>query len=72
MAMTLDQLQGMRDAIVTAIAGGTLRVDFESRGITYRSVAEMQAALTTINKEIEQAGGGTTSPRQIVITPKGI
>jgi hypothetical protein len=32
----------------------------------------MQAALTTINKEIEQAGGGNTSPRQIVITPKGI
>jgi hypothetical protein len=32
----------------------------------------MQAALATINQEIEQAGGGSTSPRQIVITPKGI
>ena len=72
MALTLDQLQGMRDAIVTAIAGGTLHVQFEGRGITYRSVVEMQAALTTINKEIELAGGGTTSPRQVVITPKGI
>lgn len=72
MALTLDQLLGMREAIVTAIAGGTLRVEFESRGITYRSIVEMQAALTTINKEIEQAGGGNTSPRQIVITPKGI
>ena len=48
------------------------RVDFEGRGVTYRSVVEMQAALTTINKEIEQAGGGATSPRRIVITPKGI
>ena len=56
MAFTVDQLQGMRDAIITAIAGGTLRVDFEGRGVTYRSVVEMQAALTTINKEIEQAG----------------
>ena len=72
MAFTVDQLQGMRDAIVSTIAGGTLRVDFEGRGVTYRSVVEMQAALTTINKEIEQAGGGSTSPRQIVITPKGI
>jgi hypothetical protein len=72
MAFTVDQLQGMRDAIITAIAGGALRVDFEGRGVTYRSVVEMQAALTTINKEIEQAGGGITSPRQIVITPKGI
>jgi hypothetical protein len=72
MALTLDQLQGMRDAIVTAIAGGTLHVQFEGRGVTYRSVVEMQAALATINKEIEQAGGGSTSPRQIVITPKGI
>ena len=72
MAFTVDQLQGMRDAIITAIAGGTLRVEFESRGITYRSVVEMQATLATINKEIEQAGGGNTSPRQIVITPKGI
>ena len=60
MAFTVDQLQGMRDAIITAIAGGTLRVDFEGRGVTYRTVVEMQA------------GGGSTSPRQIVITPKGI
>ena len=72
MAFTVDQLQGMRDAIITAIAGGALRVDFEGRGVTYRSVVEMQAALTTINKEIEQAVGGSTSPRQIVIIPKGI
>lgn len=40
--------------------------------MTYRSVTEMQAALTTINKEIELAGGGSTSPRQVVITAKGI
>ena len=72
MALTLTELQGMRDAIVTAIAGGTLHVQFEGRGLTYRSVVEMQAALVTITKEIEQAGGGSTSPRQIVITPKGI
>ena len=72
MAFTVDHLQDMRDAIITAIASGTLRVDIEGRGVTYRSVVEMQAALATINKEIEQAGGGNTSPRQIVITPKGI
>jgi hypothetical protein len=72
MALTLTELQSMRDALVTAIGSGTLHVQFEGRGITYRSVVEMHAALTTINKEIELAGGGSTSPRQIVITPKGI
>lgn len=72
MAVTLTELQGMRDTLITAIGSGTLRVEFEGRGVTYRSVVEMQAALATINKEIEQAGGGSTSPRQIVITPKGI
>jgi hypothetical protein len=63
MALTLTELQSMR---------GTLHIQFEGRAITYRSVVEMQAALTTVNKEIEMAGGGSTSPRQIVITPKGI
>ncbi len=72
MALTLTELQGMRDALVTAIGSGTLHIQFEGRAITYRSVMEMQAALTTINKEIEMAGGRNTSPRQIVITPKGI
>ncbi len=72
MALSLTELQGMRDALIEAIGSGTLRVEFEGRSVTYRGVAEMQAALTTINKEIEQAGGGAPSPRQVVITPKGI
>ena len=72
MALSLNELQGMRDALIAAIGSGTLRVEFEGRSMTYRSVAEMQAALATINKEIELAGGGGTSPRQVVITPKGI
>jgi hypothetical protein len=72
MAVALNQLQGMRDALITAIGTGALRVEFEGRAVTYRSVVEMQTALTVINKEIEMAGGGSTSPRHIVITPKGI
>jgi hypothetical protein len=72
MALSLVDLQSMRDALIAAIGSGTLRVEFEGRSMTYRSIAEMQAALATINKEIELAGGGSTSPRQVVITPKGI
>jgi hypothetical protein len=64
MALSLTELQSMRDALIAAIGSGTLRVEFEGRS--------MQAALATINKEIELAGGGATSPRQVVITPKGI
>jgi hypothetical protein len=72
MALTLTELQAMHDALLTAIGSGTLRVEFEGRAVTYRSVVEMQAALTTINKEIERAGGANTSPRQVVIVPKGV
>ena len=72
MALSLVDLQSMRDALIAAIGSGTLRVEFEGRSMTYRSIAEMQAALATIHKEIELAGGGSTSPRQVVITPKGI
>jgi hypothetical protein len=63
MALTLTELQAMRDALVTAVGNGALRVEFEGRAVTYRSVVEMQAALITINKEIEKAGGGCMSPR---------
>jgi hypothetical protein len=72
MALSLVDLQSMRDALIAAIGSGTLRVEFEGRSMTYRSIAEMQAALATINKEIELAGDGSTSPHQVVITPKGI
>jgi hypothetical protein len=45
MALSLTELQSMRDALIAAIGSGTLRVEFEGR---------------------------STSPRQVVITPKGI
>jgi hypothetical protein len=32
----------------------------------------MQAALVTIEREIENLGGGPERPRQIVIAPKGV
>lgn len=71
MALTLSQLEGMREALLTAIGNGALRVEFDGRAVTYRSIADMQAALGTIDREIE-ALGGRARPRQIVITPKGI
>ncbi len=57
MALTLTELQRMGDALITAIGSGTLGVEFESRAVICRSVAEMQAALTAFNQEIELAGG---------------
>jgi hypothetical protein len=72
MALTLTQLEEMRDALLTAIGSGTLRVEFGERSLTYRSTVEMQAALVSIEREIEKLGGGPERPRQIVITPKGV
>ncbi len=72
MALTLTQLEEMRDALLTAVGSGTLRVEFGERSLTYRSIQEMQAALVSIEHEIEKLDGSPVRPRQIVITPKGV
>jgi hypothetical protein len=72
MALTVDQLEGMRDALLSAIGSGALRVQFADRSVQYGTPSELRAALTIIEKQIEAGGGGPKRPTQIVITPRGL
>lgn len=64
MALTLTQLQTMRDALVTAIASGRLEIRFENRSVKYQSTADMKTALGLLDGEIATAAN-TNPTRQI-------
>jgi hypothetical protein len=53
---TISDLQAQRAALVAARSSGELRIWFESGGtrreLTYRSVAELTAAIAAIDREI--------------------
>jgi hypothetical protein len=48
MAYTQEQVDDLR----AAIAGGTLEVESAGRRVKYRSLAEMQAILSTMEQEV--------------------
>ena len=54
------------DALRRALATGERRVTFGDKTVEYRTVAELQTAIRTVEAEI--ARGGTTSKRQIRVT----
>jgi uncharacterized small protein (DUF1192 family) len=54
------------DALRKALATGERRVTFGDKTVEYRSVAELQAAIRTVEAEI--ARGSATSKRQIRVT----
>lgn len=60
MALTLDQLQQQRDAIVTEM-GLASQVQFEGRGITRRPQAELESALRKIDGEIAKLQSSQTT-----------
>ena len=66
MTYTTTQL----DALQRALATGERRVSFGDKTVEYRSVAELQAAIRSVEAEI--ARGQNTPKRQIrVTTAKG-
>ena len=62
MAYTEAQLQ----ALETALAKGERRVSFGDKTVEYRTVAELQAAIRTVEAEIARGSG--TPKRQIRVT----
>ncbi len=71
-ALTLEELQASRDALVRALATGERRVrDQNGEEIEYRSVFEMQRALGVVEARI--AAMQTTTPsRYLISTSKGL
>lgn len=58
---TLDELMGWRDALLRARYAGVRSVEFSagngSRSVTYRSDAELRAALAEVERQIAAATG---------------
>jgi len=53
MAYTQSQL----DALQNALASGTLTATFDSRSVTYRSVRELQLAISIVQNSLNQQSG---------------
>jgi hypothetical protein len=61
MAVSIMQLQALRDAIVLAIGNPTLRArTADGKEVQYRSIGEAKTALGIIDDEIRKAGGAST------------
>lgn len=54
MATTVDQ---KIDALEEALASGTLSVSYDGRSVTYRSQADLQAALEYFKSQRDNAAG---------------
>ncbi|MEO0959152.1 MAG: hypothetical protein AAFY66_11930 [Pseudomonadota bacterium] len=67
MAHSLADLTKMRDALISAIAGGAREVEFRDRKVTYRSHREMIAARRDLDRQIAELAG-RPSPRIIHFT----
>lgn len=62
--------QAQRDALSEAIASGVLRVTYDGRTVEYRTLAELQAALRTVEAALDPAR--RTVRRILVSTDKGL
>lgn len=60
MALTLAQLEAMRDALVTNISTGVRSTSFQDRRVDYQSVDDMRKALADIESEIATVGSTFT------------
>lgn len=61
-----------RDRLKRAIASGVLTVDYPERGrVTYRSLAELQSALATVEAELGQASGVMPTRRVVFTSSSG-
>lgn len=52
-AYNADQLQGLQNAL----ASGELEVTFQGRKTIYRSIAELESAISTVTTELAKASG---------------
>lgn len=61
--MTISELQTKRDALISAMATGVLRVRVGEIETEYQSIAEMRSALSVLNSEIAAITAPTVSTR---------
>ncbi len=62
MAITLTELETMRDALIRARSSGELRVTHGERTTVYRSIDEINAAISQLEDDIAEASGVAKAP----------
>lgn len=72
MALTLPELQAMRDALLKARASGTRRVRTGDEEIEYKSDSEMDRALRNLDSQIASLQSGSTPNTFKFSTSKGL
>jgi hypothetical protein len=65
---TLSQLQARLDKMEAALASGVLEIRHGDERLTYRSVAEISAAIASVQMAIAEAGGGPVPVRSFKLT----
>lgn len=69
---TLADLIAMREALERARFAGTLKVKSGDDEVTYRSDAELKAAIADLNARIESASGTARVTQIRVVSSKGL
>lgn len=64
--------QGMIDALKKAYGSGTLRLTYEGKTIEYRSLAEMERSINSMQREVDNANGVRRSQQVHMKTRRGI
>lgn len=72
MPADLSTLQGRLDALKLAIANGKSQVSYAGRTTIYRSVAELQAAIKTVETDIAALSGSKVTRSHRFYTSKGL
>jgi hypothetical protein len=70
--MTLEELKSAREALLGARYRGVRSVEMEGRRVIYATDAEMQAAITDLERRIETAEAGNRRRRILTSADKGL
>jgi len=70
--MTIEQLKAQREALKAARFNGVLTVKAGDKWITYKSDAEIQSALSDLEREIDKAEGRPRARRIRTYAGKGL
>ncbi len=71
MALTVQQLEAMRDKLQTAIFSGQMKVKFGDREVTYQTTADMERALDRLQRQIADTSGKSRRRRTYLDSRKG-
>jgi hypothetical protein len=69
---TIAELKSRRDALTAQRSSGVARVSYDGKTVEYRSLAEIDRALETLDREIAAAEGRRIVRHVRVTTAKGL